>query len=116
MNRGLMVAIGLAVAMSTAGTATQPAPESRAPRNAAEFDTMFQQIKNWGRWGANDQLGSANLLTDDTRKRAIKLAKTGQSVSLSHPLMTDKADDNASPFEHTMNPGFNIDTYRVSYH
>ena len=37
------------------------AASDRAPRNAAEFDTMFQQIKNWGRWGANDQLGSANL-------------------------------------------------------
>ena len=77
---------------------------------------MFQQIKNWGRWGANDQLGSANLLTDDTRKRAIKLARTGQSVSLSHPLMTDKADDNASPFEHTMIGANTMDTYRVSYH
>ena len=26
-----------------------PADEPRAPRNAAEFDVLFQQVKNWGR-------------------------------------------------------------------
>lgn len=88
----------------------------RAPRNLAEFDALFQQVKNWGRWGANDQLGSANLLTDAKRKQAVALVKLGQSVSLSHDLMTDKADDNASPFEHTMLGGNSMDNYRVSYH
>jgi len=81
-----------------------------------EFDELFQQVKNWGRWGATDQLGSANLLTDATRRRAIALAKTGISVSLAHNLMTDKADDNGSPFEHTMLGANTMDNYRVSYH
>ena len=112
----IVTCLTVGVSFSTVDTATQPPPESRAPRNAAEFDIMFQQIKNWGRWGATDQLGSANLLTDGTRKKAIGLAKTGQSVSLSHQLMTDKADDNASPFEHTMLTGYSMDNYRVSYH
>lgn len=115
MVRALLFAICLAAALSTVETATQ-APEPRAPRNAAEFDTLFQQIKNWGRWGPNDQLGSANLVTDAKRKQASGLVKTGQTVSLSHQLMTDKADDNFSPFEHTMLPGFSMDNYRVSYH
>ena len=91
-------------------------PAGRAPRNAAEFDALFQQVKNWGRWGPDDQLGSINLITPATRKQAIALAKTGESVSLAHTLLTEKADDNASPFEHTMNQGFSTDTYRVSYH
>ncbi len=90
--------------------------ESRAPRNLAEFDEMFQRIKNWGRWGADDQLGSANLVTDAKRKQAVGLAKTGLSVSLSHNLLTEKADDNGSPFEHTMLAGNNLDNFRVSYH
>ena len=92
------------------------APAPRAPRNAAEFDELFQQVKNWGRWGAADELGAANLLTDATRRQAIALAKTGTTVSLSHNLLTDKADDNGSPFEHTMLGANNMDTYRVSYH
>jgi kynurenine formamidase len=90
--------------------------DTQSPRDAEEFDRLFQQVKNWGRWGADDQLGSVNLITAATRKKALSLAKTGQTVSLVHNPLTEKADDNTSPFEHTMNPGFTTDTYRVSYH
>jgi kynurenine formamidase len=89
---------------------------NRSPANADEFDRLFQEVKNWNRWGADDQLGSVNLITPAKRKQALSLAKTGQTVSLAHNPLTDKADDNASPFEHTMNPGFQTDTYRVAYH
>jgi kynurenine formamidase len=91
-------------------------PAGRAPRNAAEFDALFQQVKNWGRWGPDDQLGSANLVTPATRRRAASLVKTGETVSLAHTVLTEKADDNASPFEHTMLRGFSMDRYAVSYH
>jgi len=90
--------------------------EPRAPQNAAEFDALFQQVKNWGRWGPNDQLGSANLVDAAKRRQAIALAKTGQTVSLAHNPLTEKADDNASPFEHTMLRGNSMDRYAVSYH
>jgi kynurenine formamidase len=101
---------------SAKAVAGQASSVNRAPVNADEFDRLFQQVKNWGRWGADDQLGSVNLITPEKRKQALSLAKTGQTVSLVHNLLTEKADDNTSPFEHTMNPGFNMDTYRVSYH
>jgi hypothetical protein len=42
---------------------------ARAPRNAAEFDELFRQVSNWGRWGKDDQLGSANLVTEAKRAR-----------------------------------------------
>src|SRR5436190_1041914 len=91
-------------------------PSQQFPSNAAEFDQLFQQVKNWGRWGADDQLGSVNLITAAKRKQALSLAKTGQTVSLAHNPITDKAEDNNSPFEQTMLPGFNMDRYAVSYH
>src|SRR4029077_9873294 len=91
-------------------------PTGRAPRNADEFDTLFQQVKNWGRWGPNDELGSVNLITPAKRKAAAGLIKTGETVSLAHTLLTEKADDNASPFEHTMLRGNNMDRYAISYH
>jgi len=97
-------------------SAAQSPAIGKSPVNAEEFDRLFQQVKNWGRWGADDQLGSVNLITAATRKKALSLAKTGQTVSLVHNPLTEKADDNTSPFEHTMNPGFTTDTYRVSYH
>jgi kynurenine formamidase len=105
----------LLVAVSVAIASAQPLP-SRSPRDAAEFDALFQRIKNWGRWGKDDQLGSANLVTAAKRKQAAALVKSGVTVSLAHNPMTERAEDNASPFEHTMNRGNTMDTYRVSYH
>jgi kynurenine formamidase len=94
-----------------------PGPSAaRFPRNAAEFDQMFNQVKNWGRWGATDQLGAANLITDQKRKEALGLAKLGIAIGLAHPPITEEAPDNTNPFHHTMNRGFTTDTYSVSYH
>lgn len=32
-----------------------------APRTLAEFDEMFAELNNWGRWGDDDERGTANL-------------------------------------------------------
>src|ERR1051325_5332540 len=69
------------------------------PRDVAEFDQMFKEVSNWGRWGKTDELGTANLITDAKRRQAAALVKLGTAVSLSHQLMTEKADDNPNPFE-----------------
>jgi kynurenine formamidase len=108
---GSAAAMGINVRAQPAAAASV-----RAPRNAEEFDLLFQQVKNWGRWGADDELGAGNLITAETRRRAVRLAQQGLTVSLAHNPLTDKADDNGAPFEHTMNRGFTTDTYRVSYH
>jgi kynurenine formamidase len=111
---------GIGAQQRGAGPATLllgPGPSAaRFPRNAEEFDQMFNQVKNWGRWGKDDQLGAANLITEAKRKQALALAKQGLTVSLGHPPLTEAAPDNGSPFEHTMNRGLTTDTYKVSYH
>ncbi|MDE2005374.1 MAG: cyclase family protein [Rhodospirillales bacterium] len=38
------------------------------------------------RWGANDQLGAANLMTDASRLAALRLAATGRVFDLSHEI------------------------------
>jgi len=115
--RSAIGAVVVSLALGFTASRQSPAPAgNRSPANAEQFDQMFQQIKNWGRWGADDQLGAVNLITDAKRKDALKLARTGLTVSLVHNPLTDKADDNTLPFEHTMNAGFTTDTYRVSYH
>jgi len=111
-------ALSVAVAGQRGGeSASTAAPTAdRAPRNAAEFDEMFQATTNWRRWGKAAQLGSANLVTDAKHKQAAALVKSGVSVSLAHNPLKERAEDNPSPFEHTMNRGFSTDTYKVSYH
>jgi kynurenine formamidase len=43
-------------------------------------------LSNWGRWGADDELGTLNLITDETRARAAAQARTGRRVSLARPI------------------------------
>mgnify|MGYP002784339740 CR=1 FL=1 len=94
-----------------------PGPSAaRFPRNAAEFDQLFQQVKNWGRWGADDQLGAANLITDAKRRQALALAVTGVAVGLAHAPLKEVEPGNPNAFIHTMNRGLSTDTYSVSYH
>lgn len=121
MTPRLVPVVLLACGMSAA--VVSQTPPARAPRNAAEFDELFQQVSNWGRWGKADQLGSANLVTASTRKQAIALAKDATSVSLAHNPLTERAEDNPSPFERSLNPPLSrppwvalVDTYKVSYH
>ena len=119
---GLLVAFALGAALAAQGRGggaplLGPGPSAaRTPKNADEFDVMFNQVKNWGRWGANDELGAANLITEAKRKQAIALAKQGIVVGLAHPPLEEAAADNTSPFEHTVNRGLTTDTYKVSYH
>jgi kynurenine formamidase len=106
-----------ALLVASLGALLQPAVQSsHAPRNEAEFDQLFQQVSNWGRWGKTDQLGSVNLVTPEKRKAALALATAGTTVSLSHDLLTERADDNNNPFEQTMLRGNNMDRYAVTYH
>ena len=111
---------GLAAQQRGAGPAApllSPGPSAaRFPRNLEEFDQMFNQVKNWGRWGPDDQLGAANLITDAKRKQALALAKSGLTVPMGHSPLTEASPDNGNPFEHTMNRGLTTDTYKVSYH
>ncbi|OCF84476.1 cyclase family protein [Nocardia brasiliensis] len=41
---------------------------------------------NWGRWGADDELGTLNLITDEVRARAACEVRTGRAVSLAVPI------------------------------
>ena len=104
----------LAALLSTATVRTQ---EARMPRTAAEFDAMFKEINNWRRWGADDELGTMNLVTAQKVREAAALVRRGLTVSLSHNPMTEAAPDNpAASFKHTMGAARRTDTYEFTYH
>jgi kynurenine formamidase len=94
---------------------------------AAEFATLFDSVKSWGRWGAADELGALNLLTPDRVAAAARLAQNGVVVSLSLPLCTAEALDCPTPAEVRMTQrndadvglgslGFAKDFIGVDYH
>ena len=100
--------------------AQQKMTTARETWTKAQFDQLFKQLSNWGRWGKDDQLGTFNLITPERRRQAAALVKSGISVSLARDLNQKKSVDNPDPFRDTMNLGvdgkFNMDTYTVNFH
>ena len=78
------------------------AGQSAPPVSRADFDRWKKELSNWGRWGSNDELGAANLITPAKRRQAAALVKEGVSVSLARETDTEKAIDNPDPYEHSM--------------
>ena len=62
---------------------------------AEQRAALFAACSNAGRWGPDDELGTVNLITRDTRRRAAQLVTEGLSVSMAadlsvqHTPMTD---------------------------
>lgn len=48
--------------------------------------TTDNTLSNWGRWGAEDERGTLNLLTPEIIAKAAGLVKSGKAYSLSVPL------------------------------
>ena len=67
-----------------------------------DLDAMYEALKNWGRWGPDDQRGTLNHLTDARRAAAVGLVRTGESVSLSHDLATEPQPEHPHPVQHHM--------------
>src|SRR5258707_756256 len=67
----------------------------------ADIDAMMKSLSNWGRWGADDELGTLNLITPAKRKAAAALVREGITVSLAHDANT-AANGGLPAFGHKM--------------
>ena len=111
-----LVGAGALIAL-VACTADVDSQEPRTPRNLEEFDALFQEYNNWGRWGADDERGTMNLITEEKTREAAALVRRGITVSLAHNPMPDEAVDNPdAAFNHTMGQSLRSDTYEFTYH
>lgn len=50
----------------------------------ADLRRWETELSNWGRWGANDQRGTLNLITPAKSREAARLATDGVTVNLQH--------------------------------
>jgi kynurenine formamidase len=69
---------------------------------AEEFRELFRTVSNWGRWSDGGRRGALNHLTRDRIAAALRLARTGETVSLSQPLRTEAGIDMPEPADHHM--------------
>ena len=54
----------------------------------ADVAAYIDDLKNWGRWGADDQRGTLNLIKPEHRTAAARLVTEGRTVSCARDLIT----------------------------
>ena len=57
-----------------------------APAPPADFRTLGRQLSNWGRWGADDRIGTLNHITPERVRAATGAVRSGRIVTLGLPL------------------------------
>lgn len=104
---------------------TGAAEANHALISREEFDRLFEAVKNWGRWGPDDERGTLNYITPEHVRAAAALVRSGQSVSLAVPIRTEVDPENPRPALHYMihtreidtgEPRWNQDFIGIEYH
>src|SRR5258708_5249230 len=90
----------LVIGLIALGTVAASIPEVQSqsgarPTMASEedFRRAMKELSNWGRWGNDDELGAANLITPAKRKQAMALVTESLPVSLAHDVVQEHAPD-----------------------
>ncbi len=85
-----ILAVGVASIAAGWNAAGAQQPPGKAPQasrfTSDDLDTWMTKLSNWGRWGADDQIGAARLMTPAKRKQAAALVKEGVTVSMARRL------------------------------
>jgi kynurenine formamidase len=93
---------------------------TRTPLTTDEVLALHHSLSNWGRWGADDQLGALNFITPELTAAAAAGVRTGRTVSCARPLPTQAAVDNPAPVAHhmigTATEGFGSDYFAIASH
>src|SRR5499426_450156 len=95
----VLVIAGVAIHKARSQTTGRPTIKTEE-----DFRRAMKELSNWGRWGANDELGAANLITPAKRKQAMALVTEGLPVSLAHDVVQETAADAPNILERTLNP------------
>jgi kynurenine formamidase len=101
------LALALAVALGNAGCGPSAEPAGDAREGDAstyattfpslttfeDYERALDELSNWGRWGPDDELGAANLITPAKRAAAAALVTEGITVSLAHDIIQEPGVD-----------------------
>jgi kynurenine formamidase len=63
----------------------------------ADVKDLAARVRNWGRWGDDDEIGTLNLITDDVVKAAAKEIQVGKRFALGIPLDEEGPQTGAIP-------------------
>ena len=64
---------------------------------------LFRSCSNTGRWGADDQQGTLNFISAESRLAALQMVRTGECISLATDVRTAAIAEPGTPgYEHDM--------------
>ena len=94
-----MIRFAVCLYLACLTTFGQVGAETLAPLSQSEFEDIFNEVKNWGKWGQKDQLGTVNFISDRQVADAAALVKLGLTISLANDLnkVEDINNTNFSP-------------------
>jgi kynurenine formamidase len=76
--------------------------------SVAEFEEVFESVKNWGRWGPDDELGTLNFITPEKVREAAGLVRSGRRVSMAIPINKVAGPDNQNPAVHFVSQAHDV--------
>lgn len=88
----------------------------------AEVLALLDECSNAGRWGAEDEIGTLNLITPEKRLEAAALVRSGLVISIAHDLSAVQSPANPDPLVHRMHlvaystPGACLDSVLITTH
>ncbi len=66
------------------------------------LERVFEEVKNWGKWGRDDERGALNYITEKKRTAAAALIRDGVAVSCALDFPVEPSPDNPYPAQHMM--------------
>ena len=96
-----LIALGVTLSIPYAQSQSSARP---AMASEEDFRRAMKELSNWGRWGNDDELGAANLITAAKRKQALALAREGLPISLAHDVAQETAADTPNILKRTLGP------------
>jgi kynurenine formamidase len=79
-----------------------PTDQRAAVPTEADLDQLFEALKNWGRWGDEDEAGALNHQTAQHRIHAASLVSDGETISLAHDMPLQPSAETPFPAHHHM--------------
>jgi hypothetical protein len=90
-NKLRVVLISIALTVGAVRGAAQNTAPPVPMMSRASFDSVFARVNNAGRWGAQDQVGTLNLITPAKRGAAAALC-AGRRYSFAGAHRTSRRD------------------------
>src|SRR6476661_8695271 len=76
---------------------------------------LSARVSNWGRWGADDERGTLNLVTSEAVLRGVAAVRTGRPFSLAIPFDADGPQWDNVNMPLRSNPTLNTFAVHVSF-